>query len=365
MPFKKPSSPSAFAAVDRLMRQAAAQGVFAGAVLLVAREGRVLFRRAYGVSDCESGRPVTAGTVFDLASLTKPLATTLCLMRLAEEKKVAIAGPLADHLPAFGRGDKAEVTIAHLLRHTAGLPDHRPFFRELSLLPAAERARALEERIRREPLLSPPGSRTLYSDLGFLLLGRLVERVTGKRLDQAAADLVYRPLGLEREIFFLPAGAPPPRRRFAATERCPFRGRLLCAEVHDENAWALGGVAGHAGLFGTARGVFHLVEEVRRAREGRGRLFSQAAALAFSRRKPPGGRALGFDVPGPAEPSCGRLFSADSIGHLGFTGTSFWLDPRRGLIVVLLTNRVHPSRDNVLIRAFRPRVHDAVARALG
>lgn len=362
---KKASPPRSFAAVDRLLRRAAAQGVFPGAVLLVAREGRVLFQRPCGVIDYESGRPVTAGTVFDLASLTKPLATTLCLMRLADEKRVALAGRLADYLPAFGRGDKADVTIAHLLRHTAGLPDHRPFFRKLSLLPAAERGRALEEWIRREPLLFSPGARTLYSDLGFLILGRLIERLTGMRLDRAAAELVYRPLGVEREIFFLPAGAPPPRRAFAATERCPFRGRLLRAEVHDENAWALGGVAGHAGLFGTARGVFRLVEEVRRAREGRGRLFSQAVALAFSRRKPPGGRALGFDVPAASEASCGRGFSPESIGHLGFTGTSFWLDPRRGLIVVLLTNRVHPSRENLLIRAFRPRLHDAVARALG
>ncbi len=347
------------------MRRAAAEGVFPGAVLLVALEGRVLFQRAYGVSDRESGQPVTAGTVFDLASLTKPLATTLCLMRLLEEKKLAIAGPLADHLPDFGGGDKAPVRIGHLLRHTSGLPDHRPFFRELLLLPAPERAAAFEEKIRREPLLFPPGARTLYSDLGFFLLGRVVERLTGKRLDCAAADLVYRPLEVEREVFFLPAGEPPPRRRFAATERCPFRGRLLRAEVHDENAWALGGVAGHAGLFGTAGGVFRLVEEVRRARQGRGRLFSARIALAFSRRKPPGGRALGFDAPQPPEPSCGRGFSAASIGHLGFTGTSFWLDPARGLAVVLLTNRVHPSRENLRIRAFRPALHEAVVGALG
>ncbi len=347
------------------MRRAAAEGVFPGAVLLVAHAGRIVFHRAFGVCDEESGGPITRETLFDLASLTKPLATTLCLMRLAEEKRVAIAGPLADYLPTFGRGDKARVKIAHLLRHTSGLPDHRPFFRELLLLPAGERAAALEEKIRREPLLFPPGARTLYSDLGFFLLGRVVERLTGKRLDSAAAELVYRPLELEREVFFLPAGVPPPRRRFAATERCPFRGRLLRAEVHDENAWALGGVAGHAGLFGTASGVFRLVEELRRAREGRGRLFSAKIALAFSRRKPPGSRPLGFDAPQLPEPSCGRGFSAASLGHLGFTGTSFWLDPARGLAVVLLTNRVHPSRENLRLRDFRPALHDAVVGALG
>ncbi len=357
--------PRDFAAVDRCMRQAAARGVFPGAVLLVALGGRVLVHRAYGVTDFESGRDVTAATVFDLASLTKPLATALCLLRLAEQKRVAIARPLSRFLPAFGGGDKAGVTLAHLLRHTAGLPDHRPFFRALVTLPAGERAAALEERIRREPLLFPPGARTLYSDLGFMLLGRVVEAVTGRPLDQAAAELVYRPLGLEGELFFLPAAAPRPARSFAATERCPFRGRLLCAEVHDENAWALGGVAGHAGLFGTAAGVFGLLEELRRARQGRGRLFSAAAAAAFLRPRTAGGRALGFDVPQEPDPSCGRGFSPQSVGHLGFTGTSFWLDLERGLAVVLLTNRVHPSRENLLIRAFRPALHQAVVRALG
>lgn len=357
--------PRAFAAVDRCMRRAAAEGVFPGAVLLVALGGRVLVHRAYGVTDFESGRPVTAATAFDLASLTKPLATALCLLRLGEQKRVAIARPLSHFLPAFEGGDKAGVTLAHLLRHTSGLPDHRPFFRTLVSLPAGGRGAALEERIRREPLLFPPGARTLYSDLGFMLLGRVVEAVTGRPLDRAAAELVYRPLGLEEELFFLPDAAPRPARSFAATERCPFRGRLLCAEVHDENAWALGGVAGHAGLFGTAAGVFGLLEELRRARQGRGRLFSAAAAAAFLRPRPAGGRTLGFDVPQEPDPSCGRGFSRQSVGHLGFTGTSFWLDLERGLAVVLLTNRVHPSRENLLIRAFRPALHQAVGRALG
>ncbi len=347
------------------MRRGAAEGVFPGAVLLVALGGRVLFHRAYGVADLASGRPVTAATVFDLASLTKPLATALCLLRLGEQGRVAIAQPLSRFLPAFGRGDKAGVSLAHLLRHTSGLPDYRPFFRDLLSLPAGGRAAALEERIRREPLLFPPGARTLYSDLGFMLLGRVVEAVAWRHLDRVAAELLYRPLGLEGELFFLPAAAPPPARSFAATERCPFRGRLLCAEVHDENAWALGGVAGHAGLFGTAEGVFGLLEELRRARQGRGRLFSRPAAAAFLRPGAGGGRALGFDVPGEAEPSCGRGFSRQSAGHLGFTGTSFWLDLERGLAVVLLTNRVHPSRENLLIRAFRPALHEAVVRALG
>ncbi len=366
-PFSPQPSVASLPEVDRLMRQAIADGVFPGAVMLAAADGGVVMHAAYGVADRCAGRPVTLETIFDLASLTKPLATTLALLRLAQQGRLSPEQRLGALVAEFDGGEKAAITLAHLLSHTAGLPDYRPYYLELAALPAAERPAALRARLAGEPLLAAPGERVLYSDLGFMALQWAIEAVSGRRLDRFVTDEVYAPLGAAEALFFIDLRRPAPAGRFAATEQCAWRGRLIAAEVHDENAHALGGIAGHAGLFGTAQAVWRVLSELLNGyhRAGGGALFDRTLVRRFLQRVPGTDKCLGFDMPAAVDSSCGRFFPPASVGHLGFTGTSFWIDLERRVAVVLLTNRVHPSRTNIAIRAFRPVFHDAVMQALG
>ncbi|MGE5258015.1 MAG: serine hydrolase domain-containing protein [Hyphomicrobiales bacterium] len=352
--------------VDRLMKQAIVDSVFPGAVLLVGRGNRLLMHAAYGTANLFTQQPMTTATVFDLASLTKPLATTLALMRLHQQGRLDVNQRLGTILPAFAASDKSSVTIAQLLSHTSGLPDYRPFYLQLATRPAPERKAMLREWLVKEPLLSPPGERALYSDLDFMILEWVVEAVSDRRLDQFVADEIYAPLGVD-SLFFIDLNRPPPAGPYAATEQCGWRGRLMAGEVHDENAHVLGGVAGHAGLFGTAAGVHGVLSELLKAyhQNTGGRLFDRRTVQRFFRRVPGTDKALGFDMPAPVAPSCGLFFPPDSIGHLGFTGTSFWMHLEQSLDVILVTNRVHPTRANIAIRAFRPLIHDVVMGAIG
>jgi CubicO group peptidase (beta-lactamase class C family) len=351
--------------VDRLMRQALSDGVFPGAVLLAARGGAVRRHAAYGVANLIDRRPVSTATVFDLASLTKPLATTLAVMRLCQEGRLDPGQALAAVLPAAAEGDKRGITIAQLLAHTSGLPDYRPYYRELATLPAVERRPRLHQLLLGEPLLAPPGEKVLYSDLDFMLLEWVVETVAGRRLDRFLAEEVYTPLQAA-PLYFVDLERPAPPAAYAATEDCAWRGRLLQGEVHDDNAHVLGGVAGHAGLFGTAAAIQVLLEELLAACHGSpaARLFRSEVVRRFWEPVPGAGKTLGFDLPAAAHPSCGRFFPPDSVGHLGFTGTSFWIHRAERALVILLTNRVHPSRENIAIRQFRPLIHDAVMQDL-
>lgn len=356
-------------AVDRLMRQALVDRVFPGAVLLVGVGDSVVVHAAYGVVDRLSRQPVALDTIFDLASLTKPLATTLALMRLVQQGRLSPEQRLGALVAEFDGGDKGAITLAHLLSHTSGLPDYRPFYLELAELPAAQRLAGLRARLVDEPQLAAPGERVLYSDLGFMILQWALEAVSGRRLDRFVADEVHAPLGAAESLFFIDLSRrrPTPAGRFAATEQCTWRGRLITGEVHDENAHALGGIAGHAGLFGTAEGVWRLLSELLNAyhRVGGGALYDRPMVRRFVQRVPGTDKCLGFDMPAAVDSSCGRFFPPASIGHLGFTGTSFWIDLERRVTVILLTNRVHPSRANIAIRSFRPVFHDAVMQALG
>jgi len=261
--------------------------------------------------------------------------------------------------------DKKDVTVHQLLSHSSGLPAYRPYFETLRDMPQKARAKALRKALIREPLVNKPGSICLYSDLGFMILGWIVEALAGKRLDRFITETLYRPMGLN-DLFFVDINGPMPVADFAATEVCPWRRRLIVGQVHDDNAWAAGGICGHAGLFGTAADVLSLAKALLAARGGQSAGGLNPDLMHhFSRRAGTDGRPLGFDAPAPMDSSCGRHFSTDSFGHLGFTGTSFWIDPRRQVAVVLLTNRVHPTRDNLAIKQFRPRLHDALMQALG
>lgn len=379
---QKSSNP--WAPLNHLLSKGVDRGVYTGAVALVGLQGECLWQEAVGrVSVDPQAEAVTPETVFDLASLTKPLATAVALMRLVDQGKLTLTTTLGDLLPGeWLPPDKAPLTIESLLAHRAGLPAWRPFYQEVLQAPRSQRPGMPARLAAATPLEHPPDTATLYSDLGFMLLQAVVEAVSGASLDNFCQENIYRPLGLTSLGFRALLGAgnagyatenrkpQTANHIYAATEPGLIPGRNICGEVHDENAWAAGGVAGHSGLFGRGREVLALAAALYRAFHG------EAAALpcrpATVRRfltPPPGSpRALGFDTPTPeaGQGSAGRYFSPGSVGHLGFTGTSFWLDLELGQMVILLTNRVHLGRDRLAgIRAFRPRFHEAASRALG
>ncbi len=351
--------------IDAVMQQGLSDRVFPGAVLLVSQNDAVVYHRAFGVANLFSARQMTVDTVFDLASLTKPLATAVAVMRLVQTGNLHLMQELGCLLPELTHSEKARIQIHQLLSHTSGLPDYRPYYQRLQALAAADRRRALRRLLVHEPLAYAVGQKTLYSDLGFMVASWLIEHVAGRRLDQFVQQEIYQRLGIE-ELFFIDLAASTPEHPFAATEQCPWRRVVLQGQVHDENAYVVGGIEGHAGLFGTAAAVQRLLSEllaVRRGRDATG-LFAEDLVNHFLTPRAPAARTLGFDIPAAQNPSCGRYFSRNSIGHLGFTGTSFWVDLQREITVILLTNRVHPSRHNEAIRSFRPKIHDAVWEAL-
>ncbi|MBE9580062.1 MAG: serine hydrolase [Proteobacteria bacterium] len=350
--------------VRDLMKRGVDEGVFPGAVLLVAREGNILFLEAFGHARLLPERPMTTDTVFDLASLTKPLATAVSVMLLIQQGRVDLDPPLGTAVAGFSDTDKRDISIRQLLSHTSGAPDYMPYYEMLRDFPVSERKGALRELLVREDLMTRPGAVCLYSDLGYMVLEWVIEVIAGMPLDLFVEKSVYKPLGLN-QLFFIPLTREQVSGQYlcAATEDCPWRGKILDGEVHDDNAYALGGVAGHAGLFGTAQAVFGLLQELLNAYSGRpnaGLFHRDVVKVFFQRQSDVGSWALGFDTPTRPDSSSGRYFSDQSVGHLGFTGTSFWMDLEKGVIVILLTNRVHPSRANEKIKAFRPLLHDRV-----
>jgi CubicO group peptidase (beta-lactamase class C family) len=357
-------------ALADLLDEGYQSGVYTAAAALVGLAGEPVWQGAAGTLSADANAPpATLDTIFDLASLTKPLATALAVLRLAEQGRLHLADTLGDLLPAdWLPADKAGLTISALLAHRAGLPAWRPLFQDLLAAPPAVRPDLLPRLAAAAAFEHPPDTATLYSDLGFMLLAAVVETITGENLDNFCRRKIYRPLGLAG-LGYRPVGqAQTPAPGIAHTEPGLIAGRPPCGEVHDENAWAAGGVAGHAGLFGAAPEVFRLAAHLWRSYRGEpGAAFSPALVRRFLTPAIPGGRALGFDVPspGPEQRSMGRFFSPRTVGHLGFTGVSFWLDLTTGLLAVLLTNRVHLGRDHDKIRAFRPRFHEAACRALG
>lgn len=351
--------------VDRLMEKAVTEGIFPGGIVLASKNLSVKVFKAYGFADLSTQTRVTKHTIFDLASLTKPLATTLAVFKLIQKKRLELDGFLADVLPPFQRFDKEKITIRQLLSHHSGLPDYQPYYEILREMPLAGRRKKLRRMLVKEPLHHKPGETALYSDLGFMILNWVVETVAGQRLDRFVDAEIYAPLGL-RNLFFIDLRAKRPPAEFAATERCPWRRVVLSGEVHDDNAHVLGGIEGHAGLFGTAEHTHSLLAALLEAHAGRRyvAMFPPKLLHSFFERQGNSSRALGFDMPAAEDPSCGKLFPQSAVGHLGFTGTSFWMDLEREIIVILLTNRVHPSRDNIRISAFRPLLHNAVMENL-
>jgi CubicO group peptidase (beta-lactamase class C family) len=343
-------------ALDRAVGAAIGNRATPGASVAAGRQGRAPVLRAYGRTDWAPGaRAVTDSTIYDLASLTKAVATTTAAMILEDEGRLALDRPVAAYLPGFGAPDKAPITVRMLLTHTSGLRADHTLYREI-------RGRAAYlARIDAHPLAARPGTRFRYDDWNFVVLQLAMEQVTGEPLDRWLQRRVWGPLGMRDTGF-----NPPPslRPRIAPTEVQRFRGGQLWGEVHDENAWALGGVAGHAGLFSSARDLAVFARMLLEGgTHGGVRIVRPETVARWTRRQGPGStRALGWDTYAPRS-GAGRLFSPRSFGHTGFTGTSLWIDPERGVYAILLTNRVNPTRDNPRIPPVRSAVADAVQRA--
>lgn len=355
--------------VDALMQAALDTGVFPGAVALVGRKNQIVYHKAFGCLDHSNNTAVRRNTVYDLASLTKPLATAAAAMHLSDRGTLNLYDRIGRLLPELEGSDKADISVEHLLCHNAGLPAWRPYFRELNTLPADRRRNRLHQLLANESLVCLPGRQTLYSDVGFMLLQWVVERAAGRRLDGYVADNLYSPLNIS-DLFFLPdwghTPSAPADRELAATG-LDVNKKAVYGRVNDENARAMGGVAGHAGLFGTAAAVFHFLchlLEIRSGSTGKG-FFSRATVECFLTIPPGAVRTPGFDVPEAQGSSSGRFFPRDtSVGHLGYTGTSFWVELGSEIMVILLSNRVCTDPDSRKIREFRPRFHDAVMNCL-
>jgi CubicO group peptidase (beta-lactamase class C family) len=348
-----------FAGARQVLERAVTVKAFPAAVVEVGTAHRPLWCQAFGHLSWE----VEAGdaredTVFDLASLTKVLATTPLIMRSVERGGLGLDDPVSNHVSLWrDEHGGAAVTIRDLLAHCSGLPAHLPFYREF------EGRATFESAISSTPLAYPPRSKSIYSDLGFMLLGFILENVGAPLSLQF--DTLRQQMGGIQDLQFHPPVLW--RARTAPTRRDEWRGRLLVGEVDDDNAWALGGAAGHAGLFGTVQAVGECARHLLQILEGRQGAFQEQTLRTFISRRtdvPGSSRALGWDTMLPTS-SCGTRMSPQAFGHVGFTGTSLWIDPDAAIYVVLLTNRVHPTPDNDAIKLIRPALHDAVMDELG
>jgi len=367
--------------IQAALQSAVDDGVFPGAQLAVRLRGKLQCVAVAGrLSSEPPGIPVQPITIYDLASLTKPLATVTSVLLLIQAAKVALEDSVQRTLAELEGTPIGQATVRNLLTHRSGLPGWRPFYERLDARGIIPGLSSLDQpvkqqvlqMIRNEPLIYARGERSVYSDLGFMLLGFLVERLSGVGLDLWCEEAIFRPLRADPLVFCPTAGqaqlgvacSTVDVSRIAPTERDEWRNRLLCGEVHDENAAAMGGVAGHAGLFGTAESVLAVSGAWLHGYHGRGSMLDGRLVRQFTVRQELSTRsswALGWDTPS-APSSSGSFFSEESFGHLGYTGTSLWIDPLCELEVVLLSNRVHPSRRNEKIKIFRPYIHDLVYR---
>ena len=371
-----------FQTVENAFNEAVAQGVFPGAVVLVCKDEQIVFEKAFGYrSLLPQKSPMQIDTIFDLASLTKPMATTVGIMLLVREKKLRTDDKLTRIVPMFGVFGKSATTFAQLLSHSSGLAAWKPYYEEILKSEKAGRinfvvSRAAKsyvlEQIHRDKPLSPPGAQALYSDLGFMVLAEALETISSSGLDRFCQERIFKPLGLRSTGFvdltqLRQRRLQPVEEMIAPTENCSWRKKILCGEVHDDNAYAMGGVCGHAGLFSSARDVHAFLLRMNRCLQGKDDFLPKAVIEEFLTKDvsvPNSTYALGWDTPSPANSSSGTLFSPRSVGHLGFTGCSMWWDIEKNCHVILLSNRVHPTRKNEKIRDFRPHVHDLIMKEL-
>ena len=345
------ATPSEFELARIVVQGGVDDHAFPAAAVSVGNASGPLWEEAFGRLTYDAAAPAcTSATVFDLASLTKVIAAATIAMRLVEQRGLVLDARVSGILPEWRAGDKAAITVRHLLDHSSGLPAHHRIWTEASGRDEYRRsiaALALER---------APGTSSVYSDPGFITLGFVLEELGGAPLDRQFADLFALWPG---PLQFLPPDEW--RDQIAPTEFDPWRGRLIRGEVHDENAAALGGVAAHAGLFGTAAAIGEFARLVLRTFQEPTRLGYPATMRLFATKTgvPGSSRALAWDTALPTS-SSGTRMSPRAIGHTGFVGTSLWIDPERDLYAVLLTNRVHPTRANEKLLPLRARFHDAL-----
>jgi len=372
------------ARVDKAIDKAIEKAETPGAVVYarMPRDGEVMEHfSARGLAVVRPERiPMTRETLFDLASLTKPMATTTAIMLLVADRLLGLDDPVAKALPSFAERDKEAVTLRHLLTHSAGLKPWRAYHELLiekerktgeRLIGTAASRELIIDRTVRSGLVHDPGEAAVYGDLDFIVLGAVVEAVTHQTLDAFCKERIFAPLEMN-DTFYIPADAAGEmsvpdalRRRIAATESCEWRGRIVWGEVHDPNASAMGGVAGHAGLFSTVDDVVKFATTALDVWHGRSEIWPRELLRTFfTRQKMPetSDWALGWDTPTAGTSTSGQHFSQQSVGHLGFTGTSLWIDLESECVVVMLTNRVHLVAKKSQF-GLRPLVHDAIREA--
>jgi len=329
-------SATRLAAIDRVIQRGMAAGGFPGAAVVVGRKGSAVVKRGYGHLTWSDNSPYVTpdNSIYDIASLTKVVGTTTAIMVLYDQGKITLDAPVSRYLPEFSGGEKGQVTVRLLLTHRSGLPPGRDLWR-VTHDPAEARRLVLST-----PLAYHPGQYYEYSDLGADVLGMIVESVSGERLDQFLSEHVFEKLGMY-DTFFRPSASL--RDRIAPTEIAPPRGYPIRGEVHDENAYAMGGIAGHAGLFSTASDLAIFAQMMLNGGTYNGvRVVAESTVTLFTR-KAAGHRALGWDT-ATGEYGSGQYLSDRAYGHTGYTGTSMWIDPDHDMFVILLTNRVHAAR---------------------
>ena len=347
------------ATLDKVVKTALEEAVAPGVAIAVGRNGHIAYMKGYGTIDWNRpGSPaVDTNTLYDLASLTKVIATTTVAMILEEGGQLDLGRTVASYLPEFNTQEKSQITVRQLLTHSSGLEAGANIYRT-----ARGREQYLQQ-ISARPLDYTPGTNMIYSDWNMIVLQLVMERITGKTLDVLATEKIFKPLGMT-DTQFQPSISL--RSRIAPTQVDDGRGGLLWGTVHDENAWAIGGVAGHAGLFSTARDLALFSMMVLNGGEGaNGIRIAKPATIArwTSRQGKESTRTLGWDSPDGGS-SAGQFFSPWSFGHTGFTGTSIWIDPEKDLFVVVLTNRVNPTQNNTRHVQLRRDVADAVQQAV-
>lgn len=347
-----------FAPARAVLAKGVADATFPGAAALVLHENKIVFLDAIGKFTYKSfAEPVQIDTRFDLASVTKVIVPTTLCMQLYEQDSLQLDLPIARWIPEFQTGEKSKITIRHLLTHTSGLSGYITFFKH------CETRSEILDSLKQTPLVRAVGTGYEYSDLGIILLGEVLETMLGKPLDILAENRIFRPLEMTQTCYNPHDSL---RAKISPTEfDYLLRNRLIQGEVHDENTFVMGGVSAHAGVFSTVEDLAKFANAMLTGKTPNGTAFLRAETIAYFTSRanivPKSGRALGWDKPSLIGSSAGDYFSAESFGHLGFTGTSIWIDPTKNIAIILLTNRVHLTRENIKIRRFRPTFHNAVS----
>ena len=358
-----PSNLKRFSGVDKVVTSAIKDSAFPGAVVLVAKNGKIVYEKGYGHYTYDKlSHPVSVTTIYDLASVSKVISTTTCAMICYDRGLFKLDDKVSKYLPQFAQNGKGNVEIKNLLEHNSGLRPDLISYRKFTN--SENKEQSVMNAIFTDSLIYPTGTKMVYSDLGMITMGKIIEKVTGETQDKFAEENIFKPLGMTSTMY-----NPTEKfyNRIAPTEYDNYwRHRQIRGTVHDETAQLLGGVAGHAGLFSDAPDLAKLLEMVlQRGVYGGKRYIKASTVRLFTKRQSDlSTRALGWDTKSAENSSFGHYFNILSYGHLGFTGTSVWTDPTRNTFVVFLTNRVYPTRKNNKIHYVRPEVSDAVFKAL-